>query len=241
MSDEDEEQNEGQGDSSAEDVEESETEEERDARLDHGEKRSAVVRTQAGYAFVNGRIKRTDEVTRDDDKRTRIVEEVLDVSISASHQEKRTIRIAVAFSKQPAKADPVENMAPKTPQTPEVPRMKAPAPDTGNYEVRGSSQLDYTVLACQERETGKLTFRLLPKGKTVSVPKDKEVTATTPSAPKTIRIAHVSAFSGLKDHARYTQFRYARASPTGFGKIHGQEHQQPLKFPSETPGCSGGL
>ena len=57
LSDEDVEQDEGQGDSSAEEEEENETEEERDARLDMEEReyRSALVRTQAGYAFVDER------------------------------------------------------------------------------------------------------------------------------------------------------------------------------------------
>jgi hypothetical protein len=57
----------------------------------------------------------------------------------------------------------------------------------------------------------------------VSVPKDKRVTARTPAAPKKIGIAHVSALSGQKDHAGYTQFQYSRASPTVLGKIHGYE------------------
>jgi hypothetical protein len=225
LSDEDEKQEEGQIDSSAEQEEENKTKEERDARLDdeEREKTSVVVRTHAGYAFVDQRRKRTDEVTRGDDKRAYTEEVVPGVSTSASNQEKRNIRKAVAFSKQPAKADPFENTTPKTPKAPKVPRKKAPALDTGNYEVLGSSQLDYTILARQERETGELTFRFLPKAKTVSVPKDKRVTARTPAAPKKIGIAHVSAFSGLKDLAGYTEFRYARASPTVLGKIHGHE------------------
>jgi len=55
LSDEDEEEEEGQGDSSAEEEKESETEEERYARLEDEErdKRSAVVRMQAGYTFVD--------------------------------------------------------------------------------------------------------------------------------------------------------------------------------------------
>jgi hypothetical protein len=62
LSDEYEEQEEGQGNSSAEEEEESETEEERDARPDEEvrENRSAIVRMQAGYAFVDERQKRTD-------------------------------------------------------------------------------------------------------------------------------------------------------------------------------------
>ena len=105
MSDQDEEQDEGQGDSSAEDQQESETEEERDACLDkeEREKRSADVRTQDGYAFVDERRKRTDEATRGDDKRARIEEEVPEVLVtrkselsgqrkhSASNRPRRTL------------------------------------------------------------------------------------------------------------------------------------------------------
>jgi len=115
------------------------------------------VGTQTAYAFVDERRKRTEEVTRGDEKQARIEEEVPEVSMSASNQEKRTIRQVVAFSKQPAKADPIENTTPKTAKARKVPGKKAPALDTGNYEVLGSSQLDYTILARQERETGELT------------------------------------------------------------------------------------
>jgi hypothetical protein len=132
LSDEDEEQQQGQGDSSGEEEEENETEEERDARLDEEERenRSAVVWTQPGYACVEVRRKRTDEVTRGDDQRARIEEEVPEVSTSARNQRKRTIRNAVAFSKQPAKEDHIENMTPKTATAPKGPRKKAPALDT---------------------------------------------------------------------------------------------------------------
>jgi hypothetical protein len=50
--------------------------------------------------------------------RARIEDEVPEVSTSASNQEKRTIRNAVASSKQPAKADPIENTTPKTAKVP---------------------------------------------------------------------------------------------------------------------------
>jgi len=228
LCDEDEEQEEGQGDRSAEEEEENETEEERDARLDEErrEKRSAVVHTQAENAFVDEGRKRAGEVTRGDDERAHLQEEVPEVSASTSHREKRTIRQAVALSKQPAKADRIKNTTPNTATAPKVPRKKAPALDTGNYAVLRSSQLDYTILARQERETGELTFRLLPKANTVSVPKDKRGTVRTLAAPTKIRIAHVSAFSGLNDLAGYTQFCYARASPTVLGKIH--RHELPM-------------
>ena len=90
FSDEDEEQEEGQGDSNAEDDDESETEEERDTRVDEKEreKRSAVVRIWAEYAFVDERWKRMDQGTRGDIKWARIEEDVPEVSTSASNKEK---------------------------------------------------------------------------------------------------------------------------------------------------------
>jgi hypothetical protein len=79
------------------------------------------VRKQAGYVFVDKRRKRTDDVPRGDDKRARIEEEVPEVSTTASNHEKRTIREAVAFSKQPVKADPIENTTPQAAKAPKVP------------------------------------------------------------------------------------------------------------------------
>jgi hypothetical protein len=75
-------------------------------------------------------------------------------------------------------------------------QKKAPAPDTGNYEVLGSSQLDYTIVARQEIETGYMAFSLLQKAETVSVPNEKQVPARTLAAPQKIRIAHVPVFAG---------------------------------------------
>ena len=65
-----------QGVSSAEEEEESKMEEERDVRLDEEEteKWSAVMLRQAGYAFMDVRWKRTEEVTSGDDKRAGIEE-----------------------------------------------------------------------------------------------------------------------------------------------------------------------
>jgi len=45
--------------------------------------------------------------------------------------------------------------------------------DTGINKALWSSHFGYTILAHQERETGELTFRLLPKAEMESVPKDK--------------------------------------------------------------------
>jgi len=137
------------------------------------------VHTQAGYALTDERRKRTDDVTSGDDKRGWIEEEVPEVSTTTSNQEKWRIRKAVAFGKQPAKTDPIANMTPKTPKAVKVLRKKALALDTGHYEVLESCQLNSTILAHQERETGRFTFRLLPKAKTVSVPKEKPVTTRT--------------------------------------------------------------
>ena len=144
LSYEDEEQDEGQGDSSAEEVEEISTEVERDGQLDEGEREQgeAVVRTHAGYAFMDERRKRTDEVSSVGDKWARIEEEGPEVSTSASNQETRNIRQAVAFRKHPAKADPIENTTRKTAKPAKVPRNKETALDTGNCEVLRSSQLD---------------------------------------------------------------------------------------------------
>jgi len=59
--------------------------------------------------------------------------------------------------------------------------------------------------------------------KTVSVPIDKQGSRRTLAAPTKIGIADISGFSGLQDDARYTQFRYTRASPTVLRKMHGHE------------------
>jgi len=172
---------------------------------------------------VDERRKTRDKMTRGDDKRARSEKEVPEDLTSASNQEKRTLRKVVAFSKQPAEVDPIEDTTQKTPQAPQVPQKKAPALATRKYEVLGRSQQDYTILAGQEREPSESTFRLLPMAKTVSVPKDKRGTAGTPATPKIIGITHVSAFSGLKDHAGYTEFRYARGFPTAPRKRHGHQ------------------
>jgi hypothetical protein len=52
------------------------------------DKRSAVVRMQAGYAIVDERWRRLDNVFWGDDHRVLITEEVLKVSMSASNHEK---------------------------------------------------------------------------------------------------------------------------------------------------------
>jgi len=48
----------------------------------------------------------------------------------------------VGFSKQPAKADPIEHTTPKTPKALTMPQKNALALDTGNHQVFRSSQLD---------------------------------------------------------------------------------------------------
>jgi hypothetical protein len=155
-------------------------------------------------------------VNSGDDKHILVEEQVLEVLTSASYKEKRTIREDVAFSKQPAKADPIEITTPKNTHDPKEPRSNALALDPGNQNALSPSYLHYTILGRQERETGKLTFRLLPKAKMVSVPMNKRVTIRIPAAPEKIGIAHVSTFSLLKRPAGYTEFRYVRASATVF-------------------------
>ena len=131
---------------------------------------------------MDERQKRTNEVTRGDDRRAHNEEEVPHVWTSASIQKKRMMRKADASSKQLPKMDPIEHRTPKTPKALMVPQMKSPALDTGNYEVLDSSQLDYTILARQEKETGELTFRLLLQAKMLSVRKHKLVAARTLAA-----------------------------------------------------------
>lgn len=65
---------------------------------------------------MDERTKRTHEVTRGDDMLAYIEEEVPEVTTSTSNQEKRTISKVVAFSKQLAKTDPIENTTGITPQ-----------------------------------------------------------------------------------------------------------------------------
>jgi hypothetical protein len=57
----------------------------------------------------------TEEVTRCDDMLVATKEEVPEVRTSAGNQEGDNIRKAVAFEKQLAKADPIENTNSKTP------------------------------------------------------------------------------------------------------------------------------
>jgi hypothetical protein len=61
---------------------------------------------------VEEKWKRMDEVTSGKDKWARVEEDVLEVSMSASNQEERTVRTAVAFSKQPDMVDLIKNTTP---------------------------------------------------------------------------------------------------------------------------------
>lgn len=99
-------------------------ENDRETRLDDNERKqmSAVVRTWGGYVFVDERRTQSDEVTRGDDERVHKKEDVPEVSTSASNQGQRTIRQAVAFSKQLSRRNSIENMTPKTPISPKVQR-----------------------------------------------------------------------------------------------------------------------
>jgi len=188
-------------------------EEEREVRLDEEERKkgSAVICTQTGYAFMDERRKRSDKLTRGDDKWACLGEVVLEVSMTASNKDKWTIRKVGELSKQRANKDPIENLSPKSPMAPKVTRKKALPLETGNYEVLRHSQHDHTIPAHQEKETSELTFWLLPQAITVSIPNYKRVTSMNPAAPNKIGMAHISAFSGLNDHVGCTEFRYARA------------------------------
>lgn len=81
LSDKDEVQKEGPGNSSTEDENECEMEEERLTHLNEKEQdeMSAVVHTHSKYAFVDESRKRTDEVTRGDNKQVHIEEVVSQV------------------------------------------------------------------------------------------------------------------------------------------------------------------
>ena len=124
MSDEDEAHEEGQYDSCELEEEESETEAERDTYLhvEGREKTSPVLHIQAGFASVDKRQMRIDEVTRSDDTWAHIKENVPEVWTNGCHKEKRTIRNALPFSKQTANVDQIENTTPNTPKAPNVPQ-----------------------------------------------------------------------------------------------------------------------
>ena len=153
-------------------------------------------------------------------------EAVAEVSTCGRNHKARTITKAVASCNHPAKVDSIKNTTPETPKAPNMPQKNSQALDTGTYKVLRSSQLDRTILARQERETGELTFRLLPKAIMVPVPKGKWVTARILAALMKIRISHVAAFSGLKHHVGYITFQYARASPTMLTML--SEHKLPM-------------
>jgi len=201
LSDEDDDQEEGHGDSSAKYGEEGEMEDERAVHWveEDRNKLSAIVWTQTGYAFVEERRKKTDKVTGGDDKWARMEQEVPAVSTSASHQEMRTIMKAVALSKQLAKLDAIENMSRMNSQAPKVRRKWPPALDTGHYLVHGTSQLNYNILAHLERETGELTFQLLPKAKNMLCSQRLMCYCQDPSCTK-----------GNWDHSHFCHLRHER-------------------------------
>lgn len=149
--------------------------------------------------------KRTEEVSRGNDKWACIDKEVPEVSMSVGNQVQRMIRKAVVSNKQWAKTDPIQNTTPKTQKATKVPQEKALALNMENYEFPRRSQPDYNILACHDSETGKMTFHLLPKANTITIPNDKRVTAGTHAARKTIGIADISELSGLQDHAGYIE------------------------------------
>lgn len=89
-----------QGESSGEEEVDSVTEDERDTRLEEGEREkwSAVVHTQTPYSIEEGRRNKLNKVPRGNYQLVPIVEDVPLVSLSGSNQREQTIRNAVAFS-----------------------------------------------------------------------------------------------------------------------------------------------
>jgi hypothetical protein len=84
-------------------------------------------------------------VTRSDNKLACIEEEVPEVSTSASYQEQQCISKAVAFSKEPAKAEPIENTTPKMAMAPIVPQKHATSLEAQNYKILRNSQRNYSI------------------------------------------------------------------------------------------------
>jgi hypothetical protein len=164
-----------------------------------------------------------DRVTGADNRRANIIEELWEVSMCASIEEKPSTRRVETFRKQPGKTNPIRNIPPNTPNVRKLLRMNTPALDTGNCKVLGRSQLNYTILVHQLRELSELTFQLLSMDTMVFVHTETQDTNRTPSTQKKIGVARNSAVSVQQDQAEYTLFRYARASPTGLEKILGHK------------------
>lgn len=177
-------------------------------------KNTAVVCTLTRYGFLDKRRNGMDQVTRGDNKWADIEVQELEVTPSVRNKEMRTVRQVVTLNKQLTTVDPIENWTVKIPMALIVHRKIELALDTRPYDALGSSLLDYSILAQVEQESGELTIPLEPKPTVVSVAKNDGVAARTPATPKTIGIAHGSAFPSVNDQVRYTKFLSARASPT---------------------------
>jgi len=141
----------------------------------------------------------------------------------------------VTVSMQLAMTDPIQNTVSKTTQTPQVSPKEAVVPDTWNYTDHGGSVLDYTILAYHKPQISDFTLTLQPNDKTVLVPKRTHVAARTLAKIKIVRIAHVSAFSVVKDHVRYTEFGYAKALQTICSRIH--PHRLPMVIDGRSGSC----
>jgi hypothetical protein len=115
------------------------------------EKWSAVVWMQAAYALLDTRWRRMDQVPWGDDKQACIEEVVPEVLTSTSNQEQQTIIKVVALSKELAMVDHIESTTPITPKALQVLPKNVPAFDSRKYEFHGINQLDYTILAYQEK------------------------------------------------------------------------------------------
>lgn len=81
---------------------------------EESKKRSPVVNRETRYAVVDKGGRRRDQVMQCDEMWVHTEEQVSDVSPSASNQIMQTIRKAVAFSRQPAIVDSINNMAGQT-------------------------------------------------------------------------------------------------------------------------------
>jgi len=152
-----------------------------------------------------------------------IKEDVVVGTISASNEEKWTIRNPGGLGKQVVMADTFETMTPKNTMASTVPHKIALALVTRNCKVLESSQFDITTLAWQVRKTAELTCPQLPKATIVSVPNDKPVPAMTPAAPYNIYITHVTAFVWQKHYVGYPESSTPVPLPMFLGRYMGKE------------------
>jgi len=102
---------------------------------------------------VYDRKNKTDKVTSGHG-RPACNEGVLEVAMSANHQENQTINRPVAFSKVLAQVKTMQNKTSNTTWAVTVSRKNVLALNIENCKLFGCSTLDNTILASQERESG---------------------------------------------------------------------------------------